>query len=636
MSFRFSLARRTLEGGGNLVAEGVGATAIFPWERGRLARTAVKCTTDRAGRTPALQQTAPTCRTPSPQQYTASNSRPSAVAPDNRHMFPRSGTKTHPMLPSAATRHDGWPLAIIALLGTAHLLVRTSTFGVAINADAVTYMSTAESLVAGEGLRTFSDGKYVNWPPAFPLLLAAFRVAGFELAEAGRLLNAAILGATALVVGLWLLRCLRHRALALLGAVSMATSLPLCHVSSYLISEPAFILFILLALVPLDSFLKGRGGRTAFAVAIVFASLAATTRYLGATVIVAGVSMLLFRRTVPLSAKLKDATIYGALSSLPLAISMLRNQAVSGTPTGARFEKDASGYSVFDSFIQLADTTYIGLLPATAPNWVGYLLLGGVTLVGLGIVLVWVDAARGRAPTSIHSKEASAIYPCAVFSAIYLFVLVATAGNTTEEIIGARYVAPVYAPLAIVAIALLDRFLALQAQGPLKAIKLTVASLALAAAFANIGIASLKNWQLTEKSLATGYYGYSTRPWAQSATVAHLKSNGIAAPVYSNDPAAVYYLATAPMRVRSVPNVLAREKCAAWLRRIREAGGAHVVWFHTRHTWPHGEIVTQDKEKLIRSRPNNRRFCNIDTLPPTVVTRLAELPDGTIYRIAAT
>ena len=556
----------------------------------------------------------------------------SAVALDNMHKMTISATKTRPWLPAVATHRYAWPLAVIALLATAHLLVRTSTFGVAINADAVTYISTAESLINGEGLRTFSNGKYVNWPPAFPLLLAAIGVFGFDLAEAGRLLNAAILGVVVFLVGLWLHRSSRYRTLALLGTVSMATSLPLCHVSSYLISEPAFILFILLALMTLARFLNG-GGRAAFAAAIAFAGLAATTRYLGATVIVAGVLMLLFRRRVPMPAKLKDAAIYGVLSSLPLALSMLRNQMVSGTPTGARLEKDASGFTVFDSLIQLADTVYIGLLPASVPNWVGYLLLAGVILVGLGIVLVCVGATKHRTPA--HATETTPIYPCAIFSAIYLAVLVTTAGSTTEEIVGARYLAPVFAPLAIVAIALLDRFLALETHRPLKAIKRAVVSLALTAAFANIGLASLKNFQLTEKSLASGYYGYTSRAWARSATIAHLRVNGIAAPIYSNDPAAVYYLATAPTRVRSVPHVIDSEECAAWLRRVRQAGTAHVVWFNTRHVWPHSEIVAQDKQKLIRSRPNNRRFCDIDALPSSIVTRSAELPDGTIYHIAS-
>ena len=555
----------------------------------------------------------------------------SAVSLDNMHKMTISATKMRPWLPAVATHRYAWPLAVIALLATAHLLIRTSTYGVAINADAVTYISTAESLINGEGLRTFSNGKYVNWPPAFPLLLATIGVFGFDLTEAGRLLNAAMLGLVVFLVGLWLHRSLRYRPLALLGAVSMATSLPLCHVSSYLISEPAFILFILLALTTLARFLNG-GGRAAFVAAIAFAGLAATTRYLGAMVIVAGVLMLLFRRTVPMSAKLKDALVYGALSPLPLALSMLRNQMVSGTPTGARLEKDASGFTVFDSLVQLADTVYIGLLPASVPNWVGHLLLAGAILVGLGIVLVCVGATKYRTPAPVHPTETTPIYPCAVFSAIYLAVLVTTAGSTTEEIVGARYLAPVFAPLAIVAIALLDRFLALEARGPLKAIKRAVASLALTAAFANIGLASLKNFQLTEKSLASGYYGYNSQAWERSATIAHLRTNGIAAPIYSNDPAAVYYLATAPMRVKSVPHVIDSQKCAAWLRRIRQAGGANVVWFHTRYVWPHSEIVAQDKQKLIRSRPNNRRFCDIDALPSSIVTPTAELPDGTIYR----
>lgn len=534
--------------------------------------------------------------------------------------------------------HYAVALAGIAALGVVHILIRTSAFGVTINADGVLYLSTAESLIVGEGLRTYSDNPFLLWPPVYPLVLASIGVFGADMAEAGRLLNATALGAIAFLTGLWLGAELRHRALALGAAASIVVSLPLCHVSSYLITEPLFCLFILLALMHLHLFLKRGGGKTALAFSIVFAGLAAATRYIGGIVIIVGILMLLFRRTQPLSKRLQEATLYGALASIPVALAMVRNWAVAGRPLGAR-AGDASGYSPLDSMLQLMDAVYVGLLPASAPVWIGASVLVAIGLTALGAAVVWLSA-KGRIaphphPGGIATAYPNAALPCAVFAAAYLGALVLLSGATTGEIISPRYIAPAFAPLVVVAVFLLDRFMALEARIGVVAIKRAVVALALAGWAANLGLAAFANVQLTGRALATGYHGYTTVAWQESATISHLRANPRRGRLYSNDPAAVYYLVTAPMRVKYIPNVKTVEECHAWLRRVGEAGGAHVVWFRARPRWAHDEVVSRDKAKWTKAWRNARRRCDIGALPGAAAATVAELADGTIYRVEA-
>ena len=529
--------------------------------------------------------------------------------------------------------HYVFGLAGVAALGVAHILVRTSAFGVALNADGVLYLSTAESLIAGDGLRTYSDGPFLLWPPLYPLLLASIGVFGADVAEAGRLLNATALGAIAFLAALWLGTELRHRALAFGAAASIVVSLPLCHVSSYLITEPLFCLFILLALMYLHSFLKRDSGKAALLLSIVFAGCAAATRYIGGIVIIVGVLMLLFRRSQPHSTKVRQATVYGALASIPVALAMVRNWAVAGRPLGAR-AGDASGYSPLDSLVQLVDAVYVGLLPAAAPVWVGTLVLAGIGLTAVGAVVVWLSAKRPVAANQ-HPRGVAAAYPCAVFAAAYLGVLVLLSGATTGEIVSPRYIAPAFAPLVVVAVFLLDRFMALEARPGFVVIKRAVTALALAGWLANLGWAAFANVQLTGRALASGYHGYTTVAWQESATISHLQANPISGRLYSNEPAAVYYLATAPRRVKYIPNVKTAEECHAWLQRVGEAGGAHVVWFRTRPRWTHDEVVSRDTAKWTGAWRNARRRCDIGALPTAKAAKVAELSDGTIYRVAA-
>ena len=62
-------------------------------------------------------------------------------------------------------------IAFIAGLGTAHILIRTATYGAAVGTDSVFFLSTAMNFLAGEGWRDSWGYPLVGWPP---MQLAAF------------------------------------------------------------------------------------------------------------------------------------------------------------------------------------------------------------------------------------------------------------------------------------------------------------------------------------------------------------------------------------------------------------------------------------------------------------------------------
>ena len=171
-------------------------------------------------------------------------------------------------------------IALVAALGAAHILVRTSTYGAMLNNDAFNYLSAAESLVVGEGLLAPSGGRIAVFAPFFPMAMAFLSLFGIEPVDGGRFLNATAFGLLILVSGLWLSRRLESPPIALGVAVAVMASLPLAHAASTLLSEPLFVLFTLLALMPLESFLNRRSGTPALALSAVFAALAALTRYM--------------------------------------------------------------------------------------------------------------------------------------------------------------------------------------------------------------------------------------------------------------------------------------------------------------------------------------------------------------------
>ena len=207
-------------------------------------------------------------------------------------------------------------VVVLAGLGTAHILVRTATYGAEVNFNSVDYLSTAINFLAGEGWRDLLAVPLVARPPLFPLLLVAGGWVGIEPFAAGRWINATAFGLTILAAGYWLRSNLRSRELALAAPGAIAVSLPLSELASFLMTESLFVLFTLLALLHLASFLHRRTAAFLYWAAGLTA-LAAVTHYAGVVLIGAGLLMLLVRRTPPLAARLKDAVDLGLSHPCP-------------------------------------------------------------------------------------------------------------------------------------------------------------------------------------------------------------------------------------------------------------------------------------------------------------------------------
>ncbi len=499
-------------------------------------------------------------------------------------------------------------IVVLAGLGTAHILVRTATYGAAIGTDSTIFLSTALNFLAGKGWRDFTGGLPVSWPPLFPLLLAALGWVGLEPLAAGRWINATAFGLTILAAGGWLRSHLRSQWLAVAATVAIAASLPLSHFASDFRTDSLFVLFTLLALIQLVSFLY-RGGRTPLLWGAVCTALAALTRYPGVVLIGVGVLLLLVRRAPPLAARLKDAIVFGAVSSLPLALVLTRNWAVSGSWTG-RIEYSVSGQSLSDSLNQVADVFRewvmhqdaldgLGYLLWTAtrlgtPDWFGGLLWAtiGLVVVAMAMVVVvsgrWARRTEGTEVRERIGQRALSALSFGVFVVAYLVFMVAVVPFTVELGIDSRYVLPVYVPLLLVAVLLLDRFLSIKAAGRRAAAKWGLAALVLLAALAHTGFSAQKNLRLTAQALDTGYpddEAYNIAAWQHSATLNYIRDHLSDSITYSNNHYLVWFAdRTAAIRThRQLPFEIHQWTRFArkWSKRGEDE--VYIVWIKDSH-----------------------------------------------------
>ena len=514
-----------------------------------------------------------------------------------------SGVSAAPVI-RTPTQMTVLTIVVLAGLGTAHILVRTATYGAVLNSDSIVFMSTALNFLEGEGWRYFTGRPLTGWPPLFPLLLAALAWVGVDPLEAGRWINATAFGLTILAAGCWLRSNLRSRLLALAATATLAASLPLTHFASYHITEPLFVLFPLLALIQLASFLNRRTVWPPLLWAAVFTALAALTRYPGVALIAAGVLILW-----PL-ARPKHTLVFGAISSLPLLAVLARNWAAIGSLTQATGDRYPSGQSLSAGLGQAIEVFRTWVVPPNAPDGLAYLLGLTVATVVLAGVVVVLRAAPEAAPVYVRLGPA---LPFGGFALTYLVFMVAVAPLTVYQGIDSRYLLPIYVPLLLTTVFLLDQFLSIEAAGRMATVRYGLAALVLLATLAHISFSARKNLILTAQAWRTGYeqdWTHNIARWQHSKILNYLRDNHIEGTIYTN------YRALAWLADRAAPG-----KYRNLSRRLRwpeiEAG-VHIVWF---------------------DRGSQRSFLGYDDTDLRVlpgVETVAELADGLVLRRTAT
>ena len=508
---------------------------------------------------------------------------------------------------------------VMAILGAAHVLVRTFTYGAGIGADSVSYLSTAENLMAGEGLQDFRGAGLLPWPPLFPLLLAAIGFVGIEPLDAGRLVNIGSCGLIILVSGLWLRRSLRSPLLAMGAVAALATSYPLGYFSSFILTDATFVLFTLLALTRMESFSSRNVRWKPLVLAALFTALAVLTRYVGIAVVVTGVLMLLLYAGGTLPDRLNRAVVYGAISAIPVGVVFVRNYLLFGD-----YDRTATriGQPLLASLDQLAGLFHEAVMPANVADWIGVSLLWSFVLaVSVGVTICVYTVGRRASPSrpSPFQTSLGSVRPLAVFSLVYLiFILLVVSWVGNPSGIAMRFLLPLYISLFLLGWWLLDGLFHIRTHGWRFVAKQISVSLVLILCLGHFGLWARKSFDITTEALETGFIGdtFNTLQWDQSETIAYLEANPVDARVYCNRFGLLHSL----LALETGTNV--RGQYPTLPEKIQQLAGVedgdYIVWI--RHPVPSAYDAYDFNDMNLRALPG--------------VETVAELSDGVVFRVA--
>lgn len=519
-------------------------------------------------------------------------------------------------------------LALISLLGAAHVLARGAVYGVAVNADSIYHINGARNLLAGEGLRIIQEtvAPMVHWPPLYPFTLAVPGIVGVDPHDAAGPMNALAFALSAFAVGLWARRRLESKALALWGCAAVALAAPLADMASWALSETPFILLTALALIAADDFLRD-GRRSSLIWMAALAALAWLTRYIGYTLIGAVLALIALRGGAALRDRARAALIYGAIAALPMALWLSRNLLASGTLVGNRRYPQTEISEVANSVAVAVGGWFA---PEFLVDRIPFLAfcMAAIGAGGLCAGAAWaLISSRGAAWRGRRSMGVFAMF-AAIYMACVLYSLFSIPNPPS-----ARFWTIIYIPSLAVGLLTLDRLISVLGgeRRVLADVRAWVENrparlrpLILAAALALwLALGAAQNaesiWRANVKSVSTAY---NAEWWTNSETLKYLRENPLGgARVVSNNIRMVYIHADAGGTYGSLPGFSFPTANASLddvldnAVRLSDGGEIRVVWLSR---WYQNPEVGYGAETL-RASPR--------------LEVEADLADGVVFRV---
>ena len=509
-------------------------------------------------------------------------------------------------------------LTLLGLLGASLILLRTAEYGAGLVQDSALYISVARNLLEGNGFVRLNGHPLRDAFPFFPLALAFVGLFGPDAVDAARHVNAAAFGLTIFVVTVWLRCRVQSRFLVVWAGFACALSISLAKVSVLALTEPLFILLIVLSLLALDRFLD-TNRRSFLLLAATCAGMACLTRHIGVTLIGSGLLILLLQGGSARPARTVNAAIWSAVAVMPAAAWMSATFLLSGYLFAGRVH--ATGFSPLTSLHTAVGeislwtfgdpgrrllaglaTKILDVLPP------GHVMVGELALAIATFLLIGIAAGcvlrrlRPGCLRNIWNKLAVAL----VFLLVYaLFLAVYLPLGDVE--LATRFLAPMFPPFLFAVTVVLNAFVHGRRKSALSARSPAVRSFDMESATPKrvagmrtpVLICCLCLWLVPQVKAnydhvrhwmehGGGAWVFSSRHWANSEIGRHLDANPPDGTVLSTNDGALYLLTKFPQpyEIRYLSPSFSKAKRR--LSRLRDVGDVHVVWFFDKRFWHHG------------------------------------------------
>ena len=497
-------------------------------------------------------------------------------------------------------------LGFIGFIGAGAMLLIIKGHGAGITPDSVAYISVARNLAEGNGFYTFNGMPLIIQPPLYSILLAMIKaVLSIDPQVSAGIVNSALYGLIVYISGLLLLRYLKSFTLVVLGTVSVLISYAVVQSSFMALSEPLFIILVLIFLFYYEKY-QSSHNYISFFIFSISSALACLTRYTGVVILITGVICIFVRGQNNIKNKYWHSFVFLLITALPVGMWIIRNYILSGTLVGHR---GASSVNLFDN---------IRLFYTTVVSWLLPLNSAGIYVLFIFVIAgVWISAGVKNENTP-YKEALKQIGPSLLLVLLYSGIIIISSTTTAYDKISDRLISPIFIPLIIIIFYLADvilNHLKKYYNPKMVTIMFCVAVVLI------MRYPAMNTLQFIADYTEMSGWGYSSNLWRGSEIIDYLNKHtelGKEYELYSNEPEAVYILTNyktsrSPVKTfynsRQIYNIK-QDQEEAWLN----AEKVCLIWFNE----------------------TNRNFLfTIDDLKKDLnLTEVADLKDGKIYMLS--
>lgn len=498
------------------------------------------------------------------------------------------------------------------------LVLLATPHGIGVSPDSTQYLSAAQHLANGDGLRAhwWDEGAqpFIHFPPGLPAAISVLTQLRMSPTAAAMTLNTAALFATALLtflLGRQAARGSTFAGLAAAGAVLLSSDILAAH--AMLWSEPLFIALTLGALLSIVHATDSHGN-SSLVTAAVLAGVAGLVRYAVPPVILAGALALLLLGNKPWPKRLARSLIFFVIAALPLTL-LLAATAVQESTAPRQLVFHPPGLDYLET---AGRTMYYWLMPKGAPvAWRAVLLVAmAAAVIPLVRSTVRARAIRPGDGQVFRTRAAEVLVLFGVsYLAFLVFVHTVFDAQTTP---GSRILAPLVPAVAIIVVAVLAR--AMQDDWRRRP------ALALGALMALALVWGTANWLQESRRVGLEYSGPE---WRNSRLIDAVRALDRGTVVLSNHPGAILYHTGREVlgipRLANPNSELPNTSFASQMATICAMAGtrsvAYVHFANVDQEWFLPSLL--DSRRYWRSAPKVFAFDGVlDTIPPTCATRI--------------
>ncbi len=447
-------------------------------------------------------------------------------------------------------------ILLLSILGAA-LVFYATAWGTWAFSDSAAYLSCARNFNAGLGISmTRADGliiPFTLFPPGYAFLLSRIAMLAGDFILAARIINAVSFGALIFIFTWGSLVLSENILIALASGLLVLVAPVMLENFTGLMSEPLF-LFLFYGSFFFTQLSIQKQKEYWFMLAMLFSALAPLVRYIGVMLCALNPLILLVFSKAPRKEKMRKAVLFGALTSLPIAIWFMESKRATHTLGGRSI--------IFPAEVGQKLLTFLKDAFAILRTWIPYMGYRvnslpdgskvGIVLGALGAILV-LDLffyLKKRKSTSMGILPRW-MFSTTLYIIVYLIVLAfSCVFASVPPILNSRLFSPLWPALVMLCVcggAFLIEQLAISWKKP--ATILMMVGLLLPLRFY-----ALRTWANARDVHENGY-GFTSRAIQTSGFLQAVEGLPDDTPLIANTPALVlFYTNRMPYELNSMPS----------------------------------------------------------------------------------